>query len=251
MKTKYSLLPSVLILTTFICFTNGANGVEPVKPVDVTINITVPCKPDDSTCNMAHGVANIAFSNSKDSQASVLLNPPVSQNSEDRTENRLWHASLLPGTYDITVAPRGEGYVKAITYGKEDVMHGHLVVRPGEKPEPIKIAIAPGGTIEGMTTKNGKPFPGRIYDLTPPNGMLSVTSLHGPQKYMYSIEGRAPGPHILCALDVKDVDSLPAHALDPAVLDHCKGIEKTVTVQEGKKVRADLEVTSLNAGSKK
>jgi hypothetical protein len=245
MKYKLPYCGVVALLGGLAGVTHQAKAIDAPNPIDVPISISVPCKPNDAGCNAAHGVLSIAIQRG-DEKTATVLSAPQRQSPDEKFESREWHASLTPGSYSIIVTPRSAGYVKAVTYGGADLMHGQFVIRPGVKPEAIKVTIAPGGTIEGVTTKGGKPYPGRVFDLTPPEMLQSVTSLRpGRKDYPYTIEGRAPGPHMLCALDIKDVDALPGRALDASVASHCKGIEKTVTVQEGKKVHADLEVASL------
>lgn len=150
--------------------------------------------------------------------------------------------SLLPGTYTVAVATSGalNLYARSARSGDTDLAVEPLVIRQGSTPDPIRIELAPGGSIEGVARRGGKPGSAWVYAIEE-----RIEAAHDFRQFQpvvsevdgkFVINGLAPGSYLVFASTVE----LTINLHDPAEVDYWRSRGKAVRVEAGKPVHLDL-----------
>jgi hypothetical protein len=151
-------------------------------------------------------------------------------------------ASVIPGTYTVTVAPTFNVYAKSVMSGTIDLSTETLVVRPGDVPKPIQIVLAEGAIVEGLVQRNGQPSRAWVYaiaeDIDPKTDFREFQPVTSEPDGEFRIQGLAPGSYLLFASDIE----LPLNVHDPAEVDYWRSRGKVIHLAAGKTAKLALTV---------
>lgn len=157
----------------------------------------------------------------------------------DTGANRRESIDMVPGSHMIALAPSGNVYPQSISRDGADLIHEPLVVGAGAEPSAIRVVVAEGARVEGITRRLGNPARAYVYALPEqPDGMLLrqvISSADGK----FSVEGLAPARYLFFAssvivpLDVRTAAELPAR---------WQRSGRSVALEAGKGTSLDLDV---------
>ncbi len=146
--------------------------------------------------------------------------------------------ALRPGSYALAVETMGNFYPQIVSSGGIDLIHHPLVITAGHAPDPIRIVLAEGASVEGAVSRDGKPCRAWIYavpEQPPPRYFQPV--LANPNG-RFQMQGLAPGNYSFFATDVELF--LDVH--DPDQLDYWRAEGTAVKLQTGKNTPLALHV---------
>ena len=152
--------------------------------------------------------------------------------------------SMFPGIYRIAFRPEANLYAKSITSGATDLAVEQLVVRPGATPQPIRVVLAEGASVEGIVHGNGKASRAYVYALaedieTKADFRIFEPVLSG-EDGKFIMTGLAPGSYLFFASDVE----LALNVHDPSETAYWRSHGKIALVQAGKTTK--LALTSVD-----
>ena len=160
---------------------------------------------------------------------------------QDTGAKRAESINLPPGMYSITLNTSANAYAQSISRHGVDLIREPLEVSPDANPEPIRIVIAAGATVEGIARRGGKPTHAFIYAVPEqPDGRLVQFVVSDPDGN-FSVNGLAPARYLFFAsdaevqLDVRSAAEIPAH---------WQRVGRSVMLEAGKTISFDLEVTT-------
>ena len=133
--------------------------------------------------------------------------------------------------------------MKAARLGGDDVLDAGLTLSQGRPAGPLEIAVsAAGGHIDGVVQRDQKPFPGATVVLAPDANRRGQTRLYSAavsdQQGRFALGSIPPGDYELFAWERVEEGAY----VDPDFLRRYEGRGKTVRVDEGGKLKVDLEL---------
>jgi hypothetical protein len=155
------------------------------------------------------------------------------------------------GSYALNVCCLPQDvYLKAARLGGDDVLDAGLTLSQGRPAGPLEIAVsAAGGHIDGVVQRDQKPFLGATVVLAPDANRRSLTRLYSAalsdQQGRFTLGSIPPGDYELFAWEKAEEGAY----VDPDFLRRYEGRGKTVRVDEGGKLKIDLEL--IPAGEKR
>ena len=153
------------------------------------------------------------------------------------------------GSYALNVCclPQ-DAYLKAARLGGDDVLDAALTLSQGRPAGPLEIAVsAAGGHIDGVVQRDQKPFLGATVVLAPDANRRGQTRLYSAavsdQQGHFALGSIPPGDYELFAWERVEEGGY----VDPDFLRRYEGRGKTVHVDEGGKLKVDLELIPAEA----
>jgi hypothetical protein len=134
-------------------------------------------------------------------------------------------------------------YLKAVRLGGDDVLDAGLTLSQGRPAGSLEIAVsAAGGHIDGVVQRDQKPFLGATVVLAPDANRRGLTRLYSAalsdQQGRFTLGSIPPGDYELFAWEKAEEGAY----VDPDFLRRYEGRGKTLHVDEGGKLKVDLEL---------
>ena len=148
------------------------------------------------------------------------------------------------GSYALNVCCLPQDlYLKAARLGGDDVLDAGLTLSEGHPAGPLEITVsAAGGHIDGVVQRDQKPFLGATVVLAPDANRRGLTRLYSAavsdQQGRFTLGSVPPGDYELFAWEKAEEGAY----VDPDLLRRYEGRGKTVRVDEGGKLKVDLEL---------
>lgn len=165
-------------------------------------------------------------------------------------QNRLSIPNVSPGTYKVIVHSNGQGYVKSITCGGDDLARDPLTIASGSS-QPIRILLQDDvGRVKVRVSNNGQPAQSYLY-LIPaePSSepMKQASPSYSPQNNgIYTFASVAPGNYLVLAYDHRQ----ELEYRNPEVLRRLLSVGKSVTVPSNGEVSVDVDLIQTSPGER-
>lgn len=153
-------------------------------------------------------------------------------------EDHKEEVSVDPGTYVVNVATTGNVYAKNITSGARDLITEPLVLASGLTPDPIRLLLAEGASVEGVTRRGGRPVRAWVYAIPRQPDERPFQPVSSGPDGKFRIQGLAPAGYFLFATDVE----LDLDIHDSKVLDYWRQHAQAVRLMAGRNAGVDLQV---------
>lgn len=151
-------------------------------------------------------------------------------------------ASVIPGTYTVTVSPSLNVYARSVMRGTTDLAIEPLVVRSGDLPQPIRIVLAEGAIVAGAVQRNGRQSRAWVYaiaeDIDPKTDFREFQPVTSEPNGEFRIQGLAPGSYLFFASNIE----LPLNVHNPEEVDYWRSRGKVIRVVAGKTAKLVLAV---------
>lgn len=153
-----------------------------------------------------------------------------------RTED----VTVAPGTYAVAVMTSGNVYARSILSGPANLILGPFVVVPSRAPDPIRIVLAKGATVKGITRRDGKPVRAWVYAIPEQPDARLFQPVRSETDGSFYLQGLAPVPYLFFATDVEL--NLDIH--DPKILDYWRHRAQERTLRVGSTTSLKLQVST-------
>ena len=144
--------------------------------------------------------------------------------------------TAMTGTYPVVLAVTGNVYARSITRGATDLIRQPLVVRPGDAQETIRVVVAEGAMVEGVTRREGSPLPAWVYAVPERPDARLLNRVASDANGKFHLEGLAPDRYLFFASDVE----VPFDVHDAADMRYWQPLGQSLTLEAGKTAVLDL-----------
>jgi len=143
---------------------------------------------------------------------------------------------VLPGSYAVALTTTGNVYAQSISRGGTDLIREPLIVNPGDTPDVIRVVVAEGAIVEGVTRREGSPVRAWVYAVPEQADARLVQAVASDADGKFCLQGLAPARYLFFASDVEV--SLDVH--NAAEIGDWQRRGQSVTLQAGKTTSLDL-----------
>ena len=144
------------------------------------------------------------------------------------------------GSYPVVLTTTGNAYARSISRGAIDLIRDPLVVRPGDAPEPIRVVVAEGAMVDGVTRREGSPMPAWVYAVPERPDARLLNGIASDANGKFHLEGLAPDRYLFFASDVE----VPLDAHNAAEISYWRQLGQSLTLEAGKTASLELRVVT-------
>ncbi len=164
--------------------------------------------------------------------------PGVQINSRREAPSTL---NAAPGTYRLQARNANQWYIKSASYGASDLFRQNLILTAGSGGVPIRLIVSnQTGTLQGLTTLNGRPTSTWLYLINGNPSATPVLTLHSNPDGTFTDPYIPPGTYQVIAFE----DRYSADLADPATVAMFSDAVQSVTVAAGTKSTLTLDAVS-------
>ncbi|HEY1217359.1 MAG: carboxypeptidase-like regulatory domain-containing protein [Bryobacteraceae bacterium] len=146
--------------------------------------------------------------------------------------------TAFTGSYAVALMAMGNTYAQSMTSGGADLIRGPLLVDPDHAPETIRVVVAEGAKVEGVTRRDGKPGRAWVYAIPDqPDGRL-VQPFASDADGKFRMQGLAPAGYLFFASD----KPLPLDLHNEAEIGYWRRYGQSPALEAGKTTPLELAV---------
>jgi hypothetical protein len=153
---------------------------------------------------------------------------------------RMESITALPGSYAVALTTTGNVYAQGISCGAADLMREPLVVRPVETPDVIRVAVAEGAMVEGVTRREGNAVRAWVYAVPERADASLLQAIVSDANGKFRLEGLTPGRYLFFASDVE----VPLDAHNAAEMSYWQHVGQSLMLEAGKTASLELWVVT-------
>jgi hypothetical protein len=142
------------------------------------------------------------------------------------------------GSYAVALTATGNVYAQSISRGATDLIREPLVVRPGDAPDVIRVVVAQGAMVEGVTRRAGSPMQAWVYAVPERADARLLNAVASDANGKFRLEGLAPDRYLFFASDVE----IPLDVHNAAEMSHWQKVGQSLTLEAGKTASVELGV---------
>jgi hypothetical protein len=158
----------------------------------------------------------------------------------DTTAPRKESVTVRPGSYEVAALATGNVYAQSVSSGGTDLLREPLIVNAGDRPDPIRVVMAEGAIVEGVTRRGENPARAFVHAIPEhPDGRLFQPML-SDENGKFRLEGLSPETYWLFASEIER----PLDLRNSAETEFWKQRAQRVTLAPGKTTTLDLRVLS-------
>ena len=133
------------------------------------------------------------------------------------------------GSYVVAILTTGNVYPRSVSIADADLIRGPLEVAPGRAPDAIRVALAEGAMVAGVTRLNGKPVRAWVYAVPDqPDGRL-LQPVASDADGGFRVQGLAPAGYLFFASDKQ----VPLDPHDEAQISKWRRLGQSLSLEAG------------------